>query len=292
MPTNDQGPTSPTARFGALIAVLVAVVVGAVVIVATLYRSGSFSVVAQSQGLGSVELKFDQSQVSLSDILDRLLSEQPGNGVDPVARRRLISNILQAHDFYYIPSDDAVAALRRMKDTKNNQEFMRAVRGLLYDLTGPFSRPDTFMEAPDGRLLQALDDLYKRNPASPLAVALWEMNLNLQGIFNPRTINASIQVDPGLGEGVAATCSGSLLLEKVGILQLVVKNDEPQPMIKVFIQKSRMCELTRAEDLLAGKETTVWVSPSDMKNLVIDSSSTTNGVHAKLLPQPAALVGE
>jgi hypothetical protein len=293
MAMNDQDSSRSTPRYGAIVAAFVAIVLGIVVIVATLYRSGSFSVVAQSQGLGSVELKFDQSQVSLSDILDRLLSDEPGSGVDTAARRRLISNILKAHDFYYIPSDDAVTALRRMKTTKSTREFMREVRGLLYDLSGPFSRPDTFIDAPDGRLLQALDDLYNQSPSSPLAVALWEMNLNLQGIFNPRAINASIQLDPSLGNGIAATCTGSPLLEKVGIIQPVVNNDEPQPMIRVFIQKSRMCQATKAEDLLGGKETTVWVSQADMNNLIIDRSTTTNGgVHAKLLPQASTLVGE
>ena len=291
MPRKDQ---QSRLKLGVLIAIVIGIVIGTVLVIATLYRSGSFSVVAQGpQGIGSVEFKFDKNQVSLSEILDKLLSEQSGSDVDSVQRRRLVSNILQAHDFYYIPSDDAVAAMRRMKETNDNHPFMHAMRGLLYDLTGPFSRPDTFVEAPDGRLLQALQDLYDREPSSPLAVAIWEMNLNLQGIFNPRAINASIQLDKNLAEGIAETCNGSPLLEKVGIIQLDVKSDEPQPMIKVRIQKPMICVSTKTEDMLAGKETTIWLSANDMNNLVMDRPMVDNSVlHAKVMPQAMSLVGE
>jgi len=293
MPSKDQGSGHLNVKLGALITIVIGVIVGTVLVIAIFYRSGSFSIVAQSQGIGEIKVQFDKSQVSLSDVLDSLLAEQPGSAVDFEKRRRLISNILQTHGFYYIPSDDAVAALRRMKETKTTREFMHAMRSLLYDLTGPFSRPDTFIEAPDGRLLQALEDLYDRNPSSPLAVALWEMNLNVKGIFNPRTVNASIQVDKSLAERVAATCNGSPLLQKIGIVQLEVKGDGPQPMIKVFIQKPRMCETIKPQDMLAGKETTIWISESDMNNLIISKEMVGNsGVRAKVLPQAMTLVGE
>jgi hypothetical protein len=215
MPESDQHSRPLNAKLASLIVIIVGAVVGAAIVVAILYRSGSFSVVAQSQGVGSVEFKFAQNQVSFSEVLDRLLTEQPGSEVDAASRQRLIANILRAHNFYYIPSDDAVSALRRMKETEGTREFMRAVRSLLDDLAGPFSPPNTFVEA-DSRLLQALDDLYNHNPTSPLAVSLWEMNLNLRGIFSPRTIDVSVQVDEGLSDGVAATCTGSPLLGKLG----------------------------------------------------------------------------
>jgi hypothetical protein len=296
MPTHDQGSKNPVnAKLGILITIVIGLVVGTVLIFAILNRGGGFTVVAQGQGLGEIKFQFDKDQVSLGDVLDNLLSEQTGSEVDSAKRHRLISNILQAHGFYQIPSEDAVTALRRMKETKDNREFMQSMRGMLYDLAGPFSRPDTFMEARDDRLLQALEDLYDYSPSSPLAVALWEMNLNVKGFFNPRIINATISLDANLEKGVAATCNGSPLLDKLGFLQLQVKNDDPSPMVKVFVQKRRMCDpsiKTRAEDLLAGKATTIWISEKDMSNLLIGKATGSSGVQAKVQLQAAELAPE
>jgi hypothetical protein len=287
MPTNNQRSRQLSAKLGGLIVIVVGAVVAAVLFFAIMYRSGSFSVVAQGQGIGAVEFKFAENKVSFSEVLDRLLTEQPGSEVDAASRQRLIANILRAHNFYYIPSDDAVSALRRMKETQGTREFMRAVRSLLYDLAGPFSPPDTFVEAPDARLLQALNDLYESSPSNPLAVSLWEMNLNLQGIFNPRTVDVTVQVDDGLSHGVAATCTGSPLLDKQGVIQLFGGNDDR--MITVLIQKPKMCEPTKAKDMLAGKETKVWISLADMNNLITETRTSNVGVHAKLQPQAKGL---
>jgi hypothetical protein len=292
-PKDGSSQRSISIKLGSLIVLVVGVVVTIALLTAILYRPGSFTVVAQNRGLGSIEFKFNQNQVSFSEVLDALLSEQPGSQVDASQRKALIANILRTHGFYSIPGDDAVSALRTMEDTEGTHAFMHSVRELLYDLAGPFARPITFSEARDGRLLEALEDLAKQEPASPLVVRLWEMYLNLQGIFSPRAVKASVSIDQTLQAGIAETCNGSPLLEKGGIIQASVKSDEPQSMIKVFVHKARLCKSPTAEEMLSGKEVKLWLSSADMENLLLRKEFEDRvSIKADLLPEPAALVSE
>ena len=87
---------------------------------------------------------------------------------------------MQAHGLYRVPSAEAAVALRGIEETDATRDFVRAVRATLYDLAGPFSRPATFLEARDDRLLLALDDLLQSNPSSPLVAKLWEMSFYLE----------------------------------------------------------------------------------------------------------------
>jgi hypothetical protein len=295
MPKQKDGQSPPfvTTKMGALIVLVVGLVVGAALLTAILFRPGSFAVVAQNRGLGSIEFKFNQNQVSFSEVLDALLSEQPGSQVNSSQRKALIANILRTHGFYSIPGDDAVSALRTMEDTERTHAFMHSVRELLYDLAGPFARPVTFSGARDARLLEALEDLARREPASPLVVRLWEMNLNLQGIFSPRAVTASVSIDQTLQPGIAATCNGSPLLEKGGIIQASAKSDDPQSMIKVFVHKARLCRSPTSEEILGGKEVQLWLAPSDMANLLLRNDAAGEiTIKAELLPEPATLLSE
>jgi hypothetical protein len=151
-----------------------------------------------------------------------------------------------------------------MEETDGTRDFARAVRATLYDLAGPFSRPATFLEARDDRLLLALDDLLQTNPSSPLVAKLWEMSLDWKGIFFPRSISVSIHVDNSLKKGIAATCAGSVLLGKAA--QVTAKSG----FIDVQLNDAKSCEPTSAENLLAGKGAAVWVSPADMNDLIGD----------------------
>jgi hypothetical protein len=100
-------------------------------------------------------------------------------------------------------------AMRDIEETEATRDAVRAVRTMLYDLAGPFARPATFLEARDDRVLLAIDDLYEHNPASPVVAKLWEMSLDMKGIFEPRDIRISIREDKSLASGVAATCAGT-----------------------------------------------------------------------------------
>jgi hypothetical protein len=286
MPTSGRVSAALSPKLFALLFIIVGIVIGVITVVAILYRPGGFSVVAQGPG-SSIEFKFAESRVDLGEMLDRLLSAKTDGGTDS-ASRRLVASVLQTHGFYLVPSIEAATALRRIEETDDTREFVRAVRTMLYDLAGPFSRPATFLDAPDDRILLAIDDLYERNPASPVVAKLWEMSLDLQGIFALREINASIHEDKALRNGSAATCSGSMLLDKAGLARTPEGH-----MVGLRVDVARACGPTSPAGLLAGKPTKVWMSPADIANLTGQAiSATEKGIDATLILLPKTLTAE
>lgn len=260
-PGHDFGAWSPK-LFG-----LIAVIVGIIVLVAILYRPGGFSVVAKGSG-SSIEFKFDESRIDLGEMLERLLSAKADDGADSALKRRIVSGVLQAHNFYQVPSIEAATALRRVEESDDTREFVRAVRAMLYDLAGPFSRPATFMDARDSRVLDAIEDLYQQQPASPVVAKLWERSLELEGVFTAREVSVLIREDKNLRTGSAATCAGSMLLYKEGL----VRTTEDR-LVGLRLDEARPCPSISPEDLLAGKPAKLWVSTADMTNLVGEASS-------------------
>jgi hypothetical protein len=280
MPKNGRTPASSNTspfRLG-----LIAITMASVVIVAIFFWPGGFKVVAEGQG-AKVELTFTESRVDLSELLDKLLKQTENNG----SKRHLALSILQAHGFYRVPSAEAATALREIEETDATRDFVRAVRATLYDLAGPFSRPTTFLEARDDRVLLAFDDLLQRNPSSPLVAKLWEMSLDWKGIFFPRSISVSIHEDNALRKGIAATCAGSVLLSKAA--QVSARN----AFLDVQLDDAKLCEPTSAESLLAGKVAKIWISPVDMNELVGDGIYSNNRqLDGILSPLPKHLSSE
>jgi hypothetical protein len=266
MPNNHELKVSGTHLLSCL--ALVVVAIAAVIIIAIFFRPGGFNVEAQGQGV-TIKLAFDDSRVDLSEFLGQLFKKAE-SGTD--ADRRLVSGILQAHGFYRIPSPEAAAEFRGIKETETTRDFVRAVRSTLYDLEGPFSRPATFLEA-DDRVLNAIDDLYQQKPASPLVTKLWEMSLDMKGIFEPRDIKISIQEDKSLASGVAATCTGNIWLGRVGLIKMDDRVIGPR------IEVRKACGTP-----------SVWLSPTDMNHLVGNKAFGGDlKLHAILTPLPANL---
>jgi hypothetical protein len=231
----------------------IVVAIAAVVIIAIFFRPGGFNVEAQGQGV-TLKLAFADSRVDLSDFLGQLFKKaESGTNED----RSFVSSILQAHGFYRIPSPEAAKEFREIKETEATREFVHAVRSTLYDLEGPFERPATFLEA-DDRVFDAIDDLYHQKPASPLIAKLWEMSLEMKGIFEAREIKISILEDKSLSSGVAATCMGNIWLNHNGLITM----EGNGPGISVHIGMPKACAIPR-----------VWLSPTDMKNLIGDETS-------------------
>jgi hypothetical protein len=262
---------------------LVVVAIAAVVIVAIFFRPGGFNVEAQGQGV-TIKLAFDDSRVDLSEFLGQLLKKaESGTNAD----QRLVSSILQAHGFYRIPSPEAAAEFRGIKETETTRDFVRAVRSTLYDLDGPFSRPATFLEA-DDRVVDAIDDLYQQKPTSPVVIKLWEMSLDMKGIFEPRDIKVSIREDASLVSGVAATCAGNIWFGRVGLIRM----GEEARVIGPRIEVSRPCG-SADNDPHADRKARVWLSTSDMHQLIGNETSGSGGeVHAILTPLPKNLAPE
>jgi len=264
-----------------------AIIVGVVVLTAIFFRSGGFSVVAEGQG-AKLELKFDESRVDLNQILEQML-KQAEAGPDAASKRLLVASILQAHGFYPIPSTAAADALRRMEETDATHDFARAVRTMLYDLAGPFARPLTFQDAPDARVLLAIDDLYERNPTSPVVAQLWQMSLEMKGIFEPRDIAISIREDKTLRKGVAATCAGSILLGKVG----QIRTSEDGRLISPRVDVPRACGSATSEAAPVERKERVWLSTTDMNDLIANATSgASKELPATLTPLPKNLSPE
>jgi len=266
---------SPTTTIAVVLAILVT---GAITALAVWHRSGGVDF-ELSSGNYKAAFKVAENRIDLNQLLDCLLSEQlpkecstllGPSGANDRPRREAITGILQGHGFYRIPSDRAATALRDLKESENTQPFIQSMRQLLYDLAGPFARPATFMDASDDRLLLALDDLVANKPSSPLVARLWEMSLDWKGIFQPRIVKVDIQLDTSLKEHVAATCAGSVLLEKSA---QVVANEQGDIGVSVIISKARPCAATSTENLLAGTPAPIWMSETDIAALLKDSAT-------------------
>jgi hypothetical protein len=269
MPNQIQEAKVSSNHFLFSVALIVAAI-AAVVITAIFFRPGGFSVEGQGQGV-TLKLAFNDSRIDLSDFLGQLFKKAE-NGTE--ADRDVLSGILQAHGFYLIPSRQAADKLREIKETETTRDFIHAVRSTLYDLQGPFQRPETFLDA-DDRVLDAIDDLYKQKPASPLVTKLWEMSLDFKGVFELRDVRISVLEDKSLSSGVAATCTGKVWLGHNGLIRM----DDKGPGIGVRIGMPRPCAIPR-----------VWLSPSDMNNLIGEETlGSGQELQAILTPLPMNL---
>lgn len=241
---------------------------------------GGTKIIARS-GEQSVEFNFPKNELNLTEVLDELLAREPGSDTDA----RVVESVLASHNYYRFPSDHVATAIRRLEESEETGAFARSIRTILYDLAGPFSRPDTFADAPDDRVLLALRDLDEHQPSSPLLVKLWEMSLDLGGLFRLREIKISIQEDDRLKDGTAATCVGSLLLDRAGLISTDMNRGR---FIQVRVDEPRPCTPATSEALLSGQKTLLWISPTDMKKLLAlaTRSVTLDGV---IIPMPRNL---
>lgn len=266
-----------------LVVLLLGLAVLAVVAFAILHRSAGFVITAEAAGQ-TIMFDFADDRIDLTTVLDRLLSEEPADDADAASNRDIVESVLQKNNFYYIPSLDAATAIRRISESESTQEFMRAVRAILYDLRGPFSRPATFMEA-DDRLVKALNDLYEENPASPLLTELWEMSIELKGMFSLRRINVTIKEDESLPAGIAGTCVGSILLDHAGLIIV-----DHGPAIQTRLERGEPCTAASSERLLSGERITVSISSGDMRKLTEGTTIPDGGtLGASLIPLPRSL---
>jgi hypothetical protein len=211
-------------------------------------------------GGNKIGVDVKESQITLTEFINHLESEEPKG----------FATVLQAHGFYRVPSIEAAKALRQIEETEDTREFVQLVRGILYDLAGPFKRPETLLDAPDDRVISALNDLFDRKPASPVLAKLWEESLNWTGIFSVRKISISIREDKTLRKGIGATCAGSILLNR----DSQVSADEEGGGFTLHIAETRPCSPTSPLEMLAGKAAAVWISPHDMSALTEPNTST------------------
>jgi hypothetical protein len=70
----------------------------------------------------------------------------------------------------------------------------------------------------------------------------------------------------------------------------VLRTDEEKQPIEIRVDEGRPCAPTSPQGLIAGKRTPVWISPSDLNDLIGGTASTSDKeLHATLMPLPKDL---
>jgi hypothetical protein len=141
--------------------------------------------------------------------------------------------ILASQQYYSLTNANLVDQLEHLDASKpENQEISNRLRRLLWDLRGPFEIPYTLSGA-DERMTQALDALEtarkETKQASALLVALWTESLEGQGIFWPRSFNATVEVVQGAPTGneerkIVLACPGSAIARLSGVVMSLHAN--------------------------------------------------------------------
>jgi len=268
--------TPATSR--AAIAITAIIAFAGIIGLAVLHRDSGFEVVLDKEG--RVSLDFEGSQVDFADVLDRVLSAEDGASSEKV----LAEAILETRGYYHVTNVRLVDALRSLPPGDDNQPFTDALRNLLFDLQGPFARPYTFAGADDDRLLDALKDLDRKttngdpSAVSPLLSGLWRMSLDVNDIFRPRPINASLQRSPDVEPGSARACVNSLLDQK----QITIVSGGV--MKTAFVRADRLCAKRppTARELLAGRSEMLYMAPDDMDGITSSLSSGADAASAEV----------
>lgn len=198
------GAAGKPSNWMAIVVPLVALVVGAGITYMILATGATGKIKIEPTGAISVDLDPNDS---LSDVLDKAITTD----------REATDGILESRGYYQLTSDRLVTVLSEVDtDTDEGAMVARRLRQMLWDLKGPFRRPETLSGA-DRRMMQALDDLDKAiadaDEASDLLATLWERNLDQRGIFLQRQFPASIKMveRAPIGEPRIYACSGGPL---------------------------------------------------------------------------------
>jgi hypothetical protein len=248
------------------------VAIAAVVSFALYFRDSGVEIVLDKEG--RVTLDFADNQVDFADLLDRVLAADDGQSSEKV----LAEAILENRGYYHVTNVRLVDALRALPPSDDNERFTAALRELLYDLQGPFARPYTFAGADDDRLLDALKDLDPKTTngdpqaVSPLLSGLWRMSLNVDDLFRPRPINATIREADDVAPEIARACVNSLLDQK----QITIVSGGV--MKTAFVRADRLCPQPppSARELLAGMREVLFMAPDDVADVTSSVQRTAN----------------
>lgn len=134
-----------------------------------------------------ITIKLDAND-SLASVLDKATQ------TDPAA----VNGILESRRYFRLDSERLVTQLSEIDTrTEKSVKIANRLRHMLWDLKGPFRRPETLRGA-DSRMLAALDDLNQPladgTEPSDFLVALWEQYIDQGGIFLQRLFPTTIKL--------------------------------------------------------------------------------------------------
>ena len=257
--------------------------VAAIVVYAIVNRDSAFEASVDSKG--RIVLKFDNNEVSFAQVLDDIFN------AEDASKKNAAEDALAGRGYYHYTDVALVNALRDLQRGEETEEFAVALRGLLYDLHGPFARPDTLSGARDDRLLAAFEDLDPKlsevdpEAVNPLLSALWRMSLNIEGIFRPRAIRAELRSADNVPPRQAAACINSFLDRKE------VFGSIGGELWGVMVEGGRLCSQAppSVRALLAGWPEELHVAPSDFRRLAsaagVDGDAATVTIELVISPK-------
>jgi hypothetical protein len=145
-----------------------------------------------------------------------------------------VDAILVSHQYYNLANANLVDQLEHLDASKpETKEISNRLRRLLWDLRGPFEIPYTLIGA-DERMRKALDALElarkENKQASALLVELWKESLEGDGIFWPRSFNATVEIVRGAptrsdDRNTVLVCPGDAVATVSGIIMSLSVGD-------------------------------------------------------------------
>jgi len=138
-----------------------------------------------------------------------------------------VDAILVSREYYSLTNANFVDQLGHLDPSNpKTKEVSKRLRKLLWDLRGPFEVPYTLIGA-DERMRRALDalerDRKEKKQANGLLVELWKESLEGDGIFWPRSFNATVELVHSVptgsdGRKVVFVCPGDAIATVSGII--------------------------------------------------------------------------
>ena len=283
--TPKSAPAS-IALSGWLVVVVAIVVVGLAWYLA--YSNKGFKIALDKSGKLEIEVRADET---FSELLTKALKKNQSE----------IDAILASHQYYNLANADFVDQLERLDSSRpETKEISNRLRKLLWDLRGPFEIPYTLIGA-DERMSRALDALEtaRRNSkqANALLVKLWRESLQGEGIFLPRSFDATVEIVQGARSGKILACPGDAIATVGGIVMLLTTEDGGAITHEVEQNPAMFhCDgfpLTAEKLLAVGGMSRLGLSATDFRNLVTGSEREISDgrIHATLRLYPKNVTG-
>jgi hypothetical protein len=129
--------------------------------------------------------------------------------------RVAVEKVLRGEQYYHVDDPDLVDELANLDANRaETEETWKRLRKLLWDLRGPF-QPSLALSGADERMRGALDALDMAPPenkgANRFLVELWKQSLQGNGIFRPRSFQATVEIVHGARPGKILACPGDAI---------------------------------------------------------------------------------